>query len=164
MTCEIINFWSLQINCFTASFAFWDYNSSKKLEAKDVLPNINRTQAAEGPKNAVFVPGGLDLQYCANEGPNTSSMWICRRSVHRFPEIFHTQTKKPQTDGGKNRTFRTSLCISVCGKKINTGILTEYMANICTICRLYDRFIFFKICNKQSLCAVLFIAQLMNCP
>jgi len=29
----------------------------KKLEAKDVLPNVNRTQAAERAENAVFVPG-----------------------------------------------------------------------------------------------------------
>jgi len=28
----------------------------KTMEAKDVSPNINRTQAAEGPKNAVFCP------------------------------------------------------------------------------------------------------------
>jgi len=25
------------------------------------------------------------------------------------PEIFHTQTKKPQIDGAKNRTFRSLL-------------------------------------------------------
>jgi len=37
------------------------YYISNKLEAKDVLPNINRTQAAEGLKNVVFVPGDLDL-------------------------------------------------------------------------------------------------------
>jgi len=36
-----------------------DYN--KKLEAKYVLPNINRTQAAERAENAFFVPGDLDL-------------------------------------------------------------------------------------------------------
>jgi len=32
-----------------------------KLEAKDVWPNINRTQTAERAENAVFVPGDLDL-------------------------------------------------------------------------------------------------------
>jgi len=32
-----------------------------KLEAKDVLPDINRTQATERAKNAAFVPGDLDL-------------------------------------------------------------------------------------------------------
>jgi len=34
--------------------------TEKKLEAKDVLPNVNRTQA-ERTKNAVFVPGDLYL-------------------------------------------------------------------------------------------------------
>jgi len=33
----------------------------KKLEAKDVLPNINRTQAVERAENAGFVPDDLDL-------------------------------------------------------------------------------------------------------
>jgi len=32
-----------------------------KLEFKDVLPNINYTQAPIGSKNAVFCPGDLDL-------------------------------------------------------------------------------------------------------
>jgi len=32
-----------------------------KLEAKDVLPNINRTQPPKGLKNAVFVTDNLDL-------------------------------------------------------------------------------------------------------
>jgi len=39
------------------------------LEAKDVLPNTNRTP--KGPKNAVFVPADLDLdlQTRPSEGP-----------------------------------------------------------------------------------------------
>jgi len=32
-----------------------------QLEAEDVLPNISHTQAAKKAKNAVFVPGELDL-------------------------------------------------------------------------------------------------------
>jgi len=32
-----------------------------KVEAVVVLPNINRTQAAERAKNAVFIHGDLDL-------------------------------------------------------------------------------------------------------
>ena len=36
-------------------------NINYKLQAKDVLPNINRTQAAESSDDAVFVPGNLDL-------------------------------------------------------------------------------------------------------
>jgi len=31
-----------------------------QIEAEDVLPDISRTQAAQGPKT-VFVPGDLDL-------------------------------------------------------------------------------------------------------
>ena len=34
---------------------------TNKLEAKAVLPNINRTQAAEKAENAIFVPGELAL-------------------------------------------------------------------------------------------------------
>ena len=36
-------------------------NETKKLEAKDVLPNINRTQATERAENAVYVGHDLDL-------------------------------------------------------------------------------------------------------
>jgi len=38
-----------------------DTKTLKKPEVKDVLPSINRTQAAERAENAVFVPGDLDL-------------------------------------------------------------------------------------------------------
>ena len=46
------------------------------LEAKDVFPNINRTQAAQRAENAFFVPGDLDIdiQTRPSEGPNTSSV------------------------------------------------------------------------------------------
>jgi len=59
-------------------------NTIYKLEAKDVLLNINCTQAVERVEN-------LDLQTRPSEGPNTSLVWIWRKSVH-VPEIFHTQT------------------------------------------------------------------------
>jgi len=45
-----------------------------KLEAKDVLPNINRTQAAKRAENSGFVPVDLDLQTRPSERPNTSSV------------------------------------------------------------------------------------------
>jgi len=47
-----------------------------RLEAKDVLPNINRMQAAERAKKGIFVPGDLDLdpQTRLSEGPNMSSV------------------------------------------------------------------------------------------
>jgi len=73
---------------------------STKLEAKDVLPNINRTQAAERPKmlllSLVTLAADLDILTLPSEGPNTSSLWIWRKSVYWFWR-FHTQTKKSQT-------------------------------------------------------------------
>jgi len=47
---------------------------SEKLDAKDVLPNINYTQATKRPKNVVFVPGDLYLQTRLSEKPNMSSV------------------------------------------------------------------------------------------
>jgi len=35
------------------------------------------------------------------------------------PEIFHTQTKNTQTDGAKNRTFRSSLPFTACDNNNN---------------------------------------------
>jgi len=47
----------------------------EKPEAKDVLPNINRTPPAErAEKCCFFVPGDLDLQTRPSEGPNMSSV------------------------------------------------------------------------------------------
>jgi len=89
---------------------FYDIGPSYELEAKDVLANINRTQAAERAKNAVFFPGDLDidLQTCSGEVPNMSSVWIWRKSVQLFQSCFiHKQ--KTQTHVTKNRTFRSSV-------------------------------------------------------
>jgi len=84
------------------------FEARSKLEAKDVLPNINHMQAAEGPKNAILslvtLTFDLNLQSCPSKGPNTSSVGIWRKSVQGFPKILHTQTKKsPQTDGIKKK-------------------------------------------------------------
>ena len=53
----------------------------KTREAKDVLPNINRTHAAERAENAVFLSLvtstltlDLDLQTLPSQGQNTSSV------------------------------------------------------------------------------------------
>jgi len=56
----------------------------KTLQAENVSPNTNRTQAAERAKNAVFVPGDIDLWPLTltfklvssrlSEGPNSSSV------------------------------------------------------------------------------------------
>jgi len=43
----------------------------------------------------------LDIQTLPCERPNTSSLWIWRKSVQRFPR-FEAQTKKKVTDGAKS--------------------------------------------------------------
>jgi len=70
-----------------------------KLEAINVLPNINCITACrppKGPKNVVFVPDYLDLwpSNSSKQGTKhvfrTNLVQICSA----VPEIFHTQTKK----------------------------------------------------------------------
>jgi len=72
-----------------------------ELEAEDVLPNINHTQATEMAKNDVFLSlltstFDLDIQTRPSED-QTHLSWSA------VPEIFHTQTKKV-TDSANNRT------------------------------------------------------------
>jgi len=78
---------------------------------KDVLPNTNHTQE----KNVVFVPSYLDLDLWPS--PSKSSEQGTKHvfcgnfeQIHAAVlEIFHYKNKKSQTDGAKNRTFRSSL-------------------------------------------------------
>jgi len=51
----------LLINCLLLIGSKQLINRISKLQAKDVLPNINRTQAAERAEKYRFVPGDLDL-------------------------------------------------------------------------------------------------------
>jgi len=78
-----------------------------RIGAKDVLPNISCTQAAERAQNAVFVPD-LDLQ---TYRLRHQTRLPCESDSNPFSgsgDISNTN-KKPQTDGAKNRTFRSSL-------------------------------------------------------
>jgi len=73
------------------------------LERKDVFPNINCTHCTESD---------IDLQSRPSEGPNTSSVWIWRKSVQWFRRYFiHKQKSRTQrqkqnltqfTECGKN--------------------------------------------------------------
>jgi len=68
------------------------------LEAKDVLPNINRMQAAKGPKKIpVFVPSDLDLWPSPSNLSERGTKHVFRVNFAQIrsavPEIFHTQTK-----------------------------------------------------------------------
>jgi len=64
-------------------------------------------QAAErAEKCRFFVPGDLDL-WASNSSKRQTKHVFCVNLVQicsAVPEIFHTKTKKPQTDGAKNRT------------------------------------------------------------
>ena len=86
----------------------------KKLDAKDVLPNINRTQAAalpSPPSSNGMVPSAGAWRYFQRS--NTSSMWIWHESVQWFPRyLIHTQTKKRKkfTNSAKSRSLRSLLC------------------------------------------------------
>jgi len=71
----------------------------EKLEAKDVLSSRNHMQAADGPKNAVFVPGDLNLWPLTLTFKLVGARDKARLRVNlaqirsAVPEIFHTQTK-----------------------------------------------------------------------
>jgi len=57
-----------------------------------------------------FVPDDLDLDLDIltrpSEGPNTSSLWIWRKSIQQFPRYF---IRKQESHSTKNRTLRSSL-------------------------------------------------------
>jgi len=76
------------------------------------------TSPRKGQKMPFFVPGDLDLQTRPTEGPNVFRVNLAHiRSA--VPEIFIQKQKIPQTDGVKNRTFRSSLGVvkHFCGNK-----------------------------------------------
>jgi len=90
-------------------------HSSNGNNYKDVLPNINCTQAAETTEKCCFCLCDLDLQTRPSEGPNTSSMWVWHKFVQRFqryfihnksPDLWHRKQKLPQfTACGNNTVF-----------------------------------------------------------
>jgi len=80
---------------------------------KDVLPNINRTQTTEKCR---FLPGDLDiwpLTLTFNLGQARDQTRLpCEFGANPFSGSQGiSYTKKPQTDGAKNRAFCTSPCV-----------------------------------------------------
>jgi len=61
-----------------------------------------------------------NVQTRPSEGSNMSSLWIWRKSVQRFPEIFHTQTKKSQRQKQNFTQF------TACGKELESGQFCAY--------------------------------------
>jgi len=92
-----------------------------KLEAKDVLPNINRMQKSRKIPFLSLVTLTFDLQTHPSKGP-------CEFGPNPFSssrDISHTK-KKPQTDGAKNRTYCSSLHAvkTNATKNFNAGAIT----------------------------------------
>ena len=85
------------LNVLVALEALEDGKITLKLEAKDVLPNINCTQASKRAENAVFIPGDFDLlTWPSNSSEQRTKHIFCVNLVQirsAVPEIFHTQTK-----------------------------------------------------------------------
>jgi len=69
---------------------------------------FHQTQATERAEECrfLFLVTLSDVQTHQSKGPNTQA------NLFSVPEIFHTQTKKPQTDSTKNKTFRSSLRVA----------------------------------------------------
>ena len=72
----------------------------------------------KGPKNAVVVPGDLDLQTHPSEGPNTSSVWIWRNRyfIHKQKNTDWRRQKQnlPQFTACDNKSPRNKnrlLCV-----------------------------------------------------
>jgi len=95
-----------------------------KLLAKDVLPNVNRTQAAERVENAIFCPwwpwpsnsseGGIKQVFRVNLSHICSAV----------PEIFHTQTKNHRLTAPKTEPY-TVHCVwvrTMCGHTVNLTV------------------------------------------
>ena len=86
------------------------YKIKEKLEVRDVLPNINRTQASERAEKCCSLPwwpwsltSDLAFQTPPSEGPNMSSVWIWRKSDHWFPKYFIHKQKHRVTAPKKQR-------------------------------------------------------------
>jgi len=91
-------------------------NISKKLQGKDVLSNRNRTQAAERAENGkcavsvlVTLTFDLDLQTLRARDQSRLPSEFGANPSSGSRDISFIHKHKTQTDGAKNRTFRSSL-------------------------------------------------------
>jgi len=84
-----------------------------QLEAKDVLPNTNHTQAPKRSKNVLFVPGDLDhwrltLTFKLVRARNDTRLF-CEFGANPFSGSWEVSyTSKKVADSAKNRTLRSS--------------------------------------------------------
>ena len=80
---------------------------------------VHALQCIVNGDDAVPLIFDLDIQTRPSEGPNTSTLWILRKSVQRFPrDLSH---KQKVTDTTKNRT------LLACGNYLQSTVgLTKY--------------------------------------
>jgi len=116
MTSNVVSWFSLKLSRSNLKVKVIgeSLRSQDELETRDVLPNINRTQAAEKCRLLLWWPWPLsDLRPWHSNSFERGTKDVCGVDLAQIrsavPEIFHTQTKKTKTDGAKNRTFRSSL-------------------------------------------------------
>jgi len=100
----------------------------RKVEAKDVLPNTNRTQAAKMPFLSLWpwpLTFGLDLQTRPSKRPNTPSMWICRSA--KTSESRRQKQNLPQFTACGNQRIESSMPLHQ-RRKLECGPMTNVMA------------------------------------
>ena len=85
--------------------------SKYKLEAKDVLPNKLHTGRQKGQKCHFL--SLLTLTFKLAQARDQTCL-PCKFGANPFSGLqYHTQTKKPQTDGAENRTLCSSLNVII---------------------------------------------------
>jgi len=106
------------------------------------FPNLNRWQAAEID---------ADLQTRPGEGPNTSSVWIWRKSVQRFRRYFIHKQKSRRQRQAHQMLVRNSILVDIHVKSTmkDTSPVSHELA-VCDIHR-YCRPTIPKICYSKRL-------------
>ena len=119
MTSNVVSWFSLKLSRSNSKVKVIgeSLRSQDELETRDVLPNINRTQAAERAEKCrllLWWPWPLtDLRPWHSNSFERGTKDVCGVDLAQIrsavPEIFHTQTKNKDWRRQKNRTFRSSL-------------------------------------------------------
>ena len=106
-----------------------------KLEAKDVLPNINSTQATERGENAFLslASGDLDLSLLTLTfnlvRERDQTCLPCEFGANPFGSSRDISDSKKVTDSTNNRTLRSSLCAIMTYMALPSQKCTKYMVN-----------------------------------
>jgi len=99
----------------------------KRCFTTEYKPHTDRQKGRKMPfLSLVTVTFDLDIQTRPSDGPNTSSLWIWRKSVQRFPRYFIHKQKA--THSAKNRTIHSSLHEVMIGLSSQTCRLVTFYA------------------------------------